>query len=103
MAIDAYKIEQKKANGLHRGLSKIASLYNVNHNTLYNQLHGKQSIIEHNSKKQKLGVEEEATLVNLVLKCLDWGIPLLHKEIIQYTNHILQRIHPAKDVEVGDS
>lgn len=90
-AVDAYRLEQKIGN--HLGYRKIASMFGVTMGTLRNRVNGGRSIIEVNAAKQKLSVNDEKQLTELLQLSSDRGLPFTSDEIRQAANALLRARH----------
>ena len=89
-AFEVYWAEQEKSPSACHGLRKIAELYGVNHNMLHQKVNVKgKTHCEYLQGCQKLSLNQEACLVELLIEMDQHGLGFDHEDICLYTLAIL--------------
>lgn len=98
-----YHAKQAKPEKDRKDLQKIATEFGINHNTLNNYFKGVRPISLANRDRQKLSIQKENILVNLIITSANQGIPLTYKDIELYANELIMKIHGPGTPGVGEN
>lgn len=83
------------------GLHQVAEIHRVIYTTLSNRVKGRKSILDFNTSKQKISIQMENTLVNLINLSSDQSYPFTHSEIEKHANRLLLAKHDNRYEPVG--